>query len=94
MITEAIIPPVHLRHMCLANKEAMMKAGGGQKIKFVNPNIDNYPKNIENAARLHREGMECYEKDSLPEGTVAVVVGSGPTLKTDEALDALREAGD
>jgi len=62
------------------------------QIKFVNPNTDNFGKNIRHAAVL---GLPCIKPD-FEKGNLTVVAGSGPTLKDPEVLaqlDALLARG-
>ena len=64
------------------------KNGNGQKIKFVNPNTDNYENNIRSCAARN---LPMAPK-MLHEGEVAVVCGSGPSLKDPEVIDSIRDA--
>jgi len=62
-----------------------------QQIKFVNPNSDNFERNILNAARLVEEkGLQMPEKDLL-KGSHAVIVGSGPSLSDPKVIEAVRQ---
>lgn len=64
------------------------KDGSGQKIKFVNPNTDNYEHNIRScAARNLPMAPKMFH-----EGETAVVCGSGPSLKDPEVIDSIRDA--
>lgn len=58
----------------------------GQKIKFVNPNVDNYETNIRSCAA---RGLLMAPK-MLHEGETAIVCGSGPSLKDPKVLEQLR----
>lgn len=69
--------PIHLRHLSVDHAEAGKRS---PKIKFVNPNTDNYEGNIKHAAKLHKKGMLCIDKTML-KGQDVIVVGSGPSLK-------------
>lgn len=61
---------------------------GDIRIQFTNPNRDNYRRNIMYASCL---GYQMTEKDRH-KGATAVLVGSGPSLKDDPAVEAaLRE---
>lgn len=61
------------------------------RIKFVNPNVDNYKRNIEHASDLHRNhGYSMIQKDML-KGKAAVICGSGNTLGDEDVLDAIRK---
>ncbi len=85
MISEPLTIPYHAAHLSvLQNKKNNMQSGGN-RIKFVNPNVDNYERNIKHAAELHKKGMPVIKKDQLlkpsdKEGPSVIVIGSGPTL--------------
>jgi hypothetical protein len=81
LLLQPLLAPIHLRHYSLLDK-----SGGDNKIKFVNPNVDNYGRNIEHAATL---GLPCYQKDQFKDRTV-VVCGSGPSLKDPEVLAEIK----
>lgn len=85
MITGPMMPPIHLRHLSLA----IPPQGAQQRIQFTNPNIDNYPANIEYAAKLHRDGVATIGAGMLT-GKRVIVVGSGPSLKDRENQRAIR----
>jgi hypothetical protein len=57
------------------------------KIKFVNPNADNYERNIRNAAALN---LPCIKKDQFTDKPIVIVAGSGPTLTDPEVLADIR----
>ena len=89
MIAAPIALPVHLRHLTVNQPKPGEKPG--QKIKFVNPNSDNYERNIAHAASLK---LPCYKQDQLVVDGVkptVVVVGSGPTLSTPEVIAEVRK---
>lgn len=97
MIAAPLELPIHLRHLSI--KAAQQQ--GGQKIKFVNPNTDNYDRNLRHAGELHKHGIPCYKQNMLrsspdDKGPVVVVAGSGPTLNDPDVLAAIKahvEAG-
>jgi len=63
---------------------------GNMKIKFTNPNIDNYEGNIKYAAQLHKEKhIQMASRDSL-KGRNAIVCGSGPSLKDPKVLKRIK----
>lgn len=66
------------------------QGGEGQKIKFVNPNTDNYENNIRSCA-ARRLPMA---KADLHLGSTAVVCGSGPSLKDPEVLKRIKQEQD
>lgn len=96
MITAPVEVPVHLRQYTdTPQQKGNTMQSGGQKIKFVNPNTDNYDKNIRHAAELHKNGIRCYrERELIPlghkKGPPVIVVGSGNTLKETETLKQIR----
>jgi len=95
MIAAPITPPVHARHLTI-NQPAPGE-NPNKKIKFVNPNVDNYDRNIKHAGELHKAGMPCYKQDELKKdgvGPVVVVAGSGPTLNDPEVIASIRKAVD
>lgn len=62
-------------------------AKGGHKIKFTNPNLDNYENNIRScAARELPMAPKMFH-----EGETAIVCGSGPSLCSDEVIDRIRD---
>lgn len=78
--------PIHMRQY------ATPQAGGGSKIRFVNPNSDNYDGNIRNAASL---GLPMHKKDMFKshpdeQGPTVIVAGSGPSLRDPEVLEGVR----
>ena len=84
MIAAPLVIPVHLRHLSVNNQPQQNK---GSKIKFVNPNSDNYDRNIRHAASL---GLPCYKQDELEGNPTVVVVGSGPSLKDPEVIAGIK----
>lgn len=92
MITQPLQAPIHLRHYSVNQKNAGTEmTSGGQKIKFVNPNTDNYDRNIKYAGKLHKEGIPAYKKNSLPENTTAIIVGSGPSLNDPKVIEEVKK---
>jgi len=64
---------------------------GTQKIKFVNPNVDNFERNIRHAAKLMQDhGLKMPIKDEHT-GRGAVVCGSGPSLSDPAVIEMIRE---
>ena len=74
--------------MHLSLKHAEQQQEGGQKIKFVNPNTDNYEENIYSCAM---RGLPM-PKQGMLGGRTVVVCGSGPSLKDPEVLRAITQA--
>jgi len=83
LLLQPLSAPIHLRHYSLVAEKS---SDNGKKIKFVNPNVDNYDRNIKHAASL---GLPCYQKNQF-EGRAVIVCGSGPSLKNPEVLDEIR----
>lgn len=67
---------------------AQPKQPAGSKIKFVNPNSDNYERNIAHAASLN---LPCYKKDQLTDKPTVIVVGSGPSLNDPAVIESIRQ---
>ena len=90
MITSPVVIPYHLRQYSPVFAEGV-KNFGGKKIKFVNPNTDNYPRNIKYAGELHKHGVPVYHKDILQteegKGPPVIVCGSGNSLKDPKVLE-------
>lgn len=84
MIAAPLVVPVHVRHMSV---NAQPPKQGGSKIKFVNPNSDNYERNIRHAATLK---LPCFKKDQLGGNPTCIVVGSGPSLKDPTVIEDIR----
>jgi len=82
MIPERLIVPPHVQD--ILPKEP----SSGNKIKFVNPNVKNYPINIAHAGQLHKDGMPVM-KANMEKGT-AIIVGSGPSLANPDVLEEVR----
>ncbi len=86
--------PVHLRHLStkVDITQGAEKQIGGKKIRFVNPNVGNYDRNIKHAAKL---GLPVYQKNMLRRedgtGQPIVLAGAGPSLTTDETIAAVRD---
>jgi len=81
MIAQPLEAPIHLRGLSLA----ATKQKGGNKIKFVNPNTDNYERNLNYAAALHKAGVATIKRNEL-KGKNAVIIGSGSTLKDPDVM--------
>jgi hypothetical protein len=82
MITAPLkIPPVHVRHL-----SPSFQNNGQPKIKFVNPNSDNFDGNIRNAADLPYRMIKHNEL----RGATVVIAGSGPTLNDPDVLESIR----
>lgn len=84
MIAAPLVVPVHVRHMSV---NAKPQKPAGSKIKFVNPNSDNYERNIKHAASLN---LPCFKKDQLEGSPTVIVVGSGPSLKDPAVIEDIR----
>lgn len=78
--------PLAKHPLSIAMFEEMQQNKQGQKIKFVNPNTDNYEANIRSCAKRR---LPMAPK-MLHEGETAVVCGSGPSLKDPDVLDRIR----
>jgi len=100
MMTEPMMAPIHVRHMSLIHAQQYERGHtnqttmqtGGQKIKFVNPNIDNYPDNLDFYAKRVEEGTPIYKAGMLQPNTTAYVIGSGPSLKEEDSVKEIRKA--
>jgi len=85
MIQAPIELPIHARHLSIQAQPQ------GQRIKFVNPNVGNYDRNIRHAASL---GLRTYRKNELRKDgkkPVVLVVGSGPSLKDPAVIERIKE---
>ncbi len=86
MIQNPLPLPLGLQRFSLAEKTE-----GAQKIKFVNPNVDNFERNIRHAADLvKKHGLNMPRKDQHL-GRGAVICGSGPSLKDPLVVEQIRE---
>jgi len=83
MKANPITVPYHLRQFSLAPKQQ-----GQPKIKFVNPNTDNYDRNIRYAGELHKKGIPTIKQDEL-KGQTAIICGSGNTIRDPEVIEAI-----
>lgn len=70
----------------------LMPPPTGPKIRFVNPNTDNYDRNIRFYGELNKNGVPMIKQGMLPEGSTAIIVGSGPSLRSKETIDGIRAA--
>jgi len=52
--------------------------------------MDNYDRNIRNAAELHKHGVPLIQRDEL-KGHNAVICGSGPSLKRPEIITRIKQ---
>ena len=78
--------PMPFQHM--SPRLAKKATESGQKVKFVNPNTDNYENNIRSCAARN---LPMPQKNSFPPHTTAVVCGSGPSLKDPIVVARIRE---
>jgi len=91
MLTAPVEVPIHLQQFLMPPAAQ----GGGQKIKFVNPNTDNYEGNISYAAKLHKRGIPTYKQNELilpgsSIGPKVVVCGSGNSLRDPVVFDEIK----
>lgn len=97
MIPAPIPLPYHLRHLSIHNAPPPQQhadshpSGKKKKIKFVNPNIDNYDRNIRNAARLQKEKGYRNIRSGELNGRTAIVAGSGNSLRDPKVITKLRK---
>ncbi len=80
----AIALPYNMAHLSISRKDKR------NQIKFVNPNTDNFPRNIENAADLVARGVVGMALPGTYTGQAGIVVGSGPSLKDPAVMEALQ----
>lgn len=81
---EELLLPEHVRHISINFKQP-------PKIKFVNPNVDNYENNIKYASDLHKnKGFKLIQKDDLKDKGV-IICGSGNTLKDPKVLGQIKQ---
>ena len=73
--------PPHLRHASLNQRRTP------QKIKFTNPNEDNFERNIRYYADRHKDGVPMV-RQGQEQGERVVLLGSGPSLTQDSAVRA------
>ena len=87
MINNPLPLPIGLHNFSVAQHQNP----GNQKIKFVNPNTDNFERNIRNAAKLVKALGLHMPQQGEQMGRGAVVCGSGPSLNDPRVVDVIRQ---